>query len=327
MEVLEDRQLLSTINWISTTSGDWNVGNNWSSGQVPGTGDDVVINVPGASPTITIDSGAQSVNSLTAADPLVISGGSLTLAAASEIDGPLSLSGSTALIVDSGLTLTGQSSWSAGQITVSSGATLTNTGSLTITSITTQINGVNPGLTGTLTNTGTITFQGSGNFDGGTIDNQSSGLMDIQGVNSAGAYPFVFATINNSGTIRRSANTAAAGIWILNNTGGTIDVETGTLIPWVQSGGVNTGGAFTVASGAILQYGPGSTGSTFTGTYTGSGGGQFVLGSGQLDVGAGGATFDFPAGFFQWQFGGYINAAAGDSDQYRVDHSDERRRR
>ncbi len=309
IEVLEERRLLTTVNWISPTSGDWDVGSNWSNGQVPGTGDDVVINVPGASPTITIDSGAQSVNSVTAADPLVISGGSLTLAAASEIDGPLSVSGSTTLSIDSGLTLTGQTTWSAGAVAVSSGATLTNTGTLTINSVTTPSNGVNPDLTGTLTNTGTITFQGSGNFDGGTIDNQSSGLIDIEGVNSD-AYPLVFATIDNSGTID-SASTGVAGIWILNNTGGAIDVETGTLFPWVQEGSVSTGGTFTVASGATLQYNSGNEGSTFTGTYTGSGAGQFVLSSGQLNVGAGGATFDFAARFFQWQLGGYISATAG----------------
>ncbi len=66
---------------------------------------------------------------------------------------------------------------------------------------------------------------------------------------------------------------------------------------------MSTGGTFNVASGATLQYGPGSTGSTFTGTYTGSGGGQFVIGSGDFVVGSAGATFDFPAGFFDWTAG------------------------
>ena len=127
-EILEDRQLLATVNWISPTSGDWNVGSNWSTGQVPGTGDDVVINVSGASPTVTIDSGAQSVNSVTAADPLVVSGGSLTLAAASEIDGPLSLSGVANLTVNSGLTLKGQTTMSGGTLDIDTGGTLTLTG-------------------------------------------------------------------------------------------------------------------------------------------------------------------------------------------------------
>jgi RHS repeat-associated protein len=211
------------------------------------------------------------------------------------------------LAVDNGVTLslTGSSVWQGREIEIDTGGSMLNTGLLTITSITTPLNGVNPELIGALTNTGTITFQGNGNFIGGTIDNQSGGLIDIQGVNSA-EYPFIFATINNSGTIRRSGNTGAAGIWILNNTGGAVDVESGTLIPWVQNG-LSTGGTFTVAGGAILQYG---TTGTFTGTYTGSGGGQFILSSGQLNVGSAGANFDFPAGFFDCT-GGVLDATLG----------------
>ena len=59
IQLLEERHLLATVNWISTQSGNWNVGSNWSTGQVPGTGDAVVIDVSGASPTVTINSGSQ----------------------------------------------------------------------------------------------------------------------------------------------------------------------------------------------------------------------------------------------------------------------------
>ena len=59
VEVLEPRQLLS-VSWISKTSGNWNLGSNWSTGTVPGPGDDVIINESG-SPTITVSSGTQSV--------------------------------------------------------------------------------------------------------------------------------------------------------------------------------------------------------------------------------------------------------------------------
>ncbi len=168
----------------------------------------------------------------------------------------------------------------------------------------------NATLNGTLDNTGTITLEGSGNFVGGTINNPSGGIIDIQGVDGA-EYPFVFATINNSGTIRRSANTGAVGIWTLNNTsGGVIDVETGTLLPWEGPGGVSTGASLIVASGATLQYSTGGVVDTFTGTYAGSGGGQLVVSSGDFVVGASGAIFDFPAGFFEWT-GGEIEDSQG----------------
>src|SRR5262249_16154382 len=62
LESLEDRTVPS-VNWISTTSGDWADGTNWSSGSQPGANDDVVINVSGV--TVTHSSGNDSVHSLT----------------------------------------------------------------------------------------------------------------------------------------------------------------------------------------------------------------------------------------------------------------------
>src|SRR4051812_5126483 len=82
IEVLEQRALLATVNWISTSDGNWNVGSNWNTGNVPGSGDDAVIDVSGAQPKVTINTDV-SVHSLTAADPLVLAGGSLTVASQS----------------------------------------------------------------------------------------------------------------------------------------------------------------------------------------------------------------------------------------------------
>jgi hypothetical protein len=95
IEALESRELLATIDWISATSGNWNLGTNWSSGQVPGPNDDVVIDVSGSTPTVILDSGGQSIHSLTAQDPLMLSGGSLTVASQSAINGPFTVSGGT----------------------------------------------------------------------------------------------------------------------------------------------------------------------------------------------------------------------------------------
>jgi hypothetical protein len=63
VEVFVPRQLLSTVEWVSPTSGNWNPRSNRNTGTVPGPNDDVVIN-PSAALTVTIDSGNQSVNSL-----------------------------------------------------------------------------------------------------------------------------------------------------------------------------------------------------------------------------------------------------------------------
>ena len=125
IEVLEPRQLLSAVDWISPTSGNWNVGSNWSTGTVPGPGDDVIINESG-SPTITVSSGTQSVNSVTATDPIAISGGSLAVAANSTISDGLAMTGGSLIASGSGtsLTVTGTTTVSAGSLYAQSGATL-----------------------------------------------------------------------------------------------------------------------------------------------------------------------------------------------------------
>ena len=70
----------------------WQNALNWNADTLPGPGDDVVI--PDLSPDITITySLVSSINSLTSPEAMVISGGSLDVAAASTINAPLTISG------------------------------------------------------------------------------------------------------------------------------------------------------------------------------------------------------------------------------------------
>ncbi len=213
-----------------------------------------------------------------------------------------------------------------GQLTATAG-TLTNTGFITVDTS----NGGNATFAGTLNNQATITVQNTGNntgfFSGGTVNNPAAGIININGIDgTAHGTPLLNTTINNSGTINRVVNTGLSSIAVLNNTGGTLDVQAGTLIPWNGFGSVSTGGILEAATGATILYNNGgNTNNTFTGTYTGSGGGQFVLNSDVLTVGTGGATFDFPSGFFQWIGGGQLTATAGtltNSGFITVDTSD-----
>ncbi len=267
--------MLATVNWISTQSGNWNVGSNWSTGQVPGPGDDVVINVSGASPTVTIDSGSQTVNSLQSSDPLSITGGSLTLEANSEIDGALTFGAGATLATEAVLTLTGSDTWTGGTLAGVGSVDLTSTGTLALSGT------VAGALSTSLTNAGTITIGGTG------------------GLTVSGA-------ITNSGTLTDNSTATVTITTPFVNQGATIDVESGTLSVQSVHSTWTGGGTLDAAAGATLQLAPafgGDNGILMTGTYTGSGGGAVELTTGALEIGSSGATFDFPKGLFQWQGG------------------------
>src|ERR1700722_10900832 len=68
IEQLEERTLPSTVTWINPNEGAWDVGTNWSTGAVPGSGDDAVISTSSTA-TITIQaSDVIEVQSLTTAE-------------------------------------------------------------------------------------------------------------------------------------------------------------------------------------------------------------------------------------------------------------------
>ncbi len=71
---------------------------------------------------------------------------------------------------------------------------------------------------------------------------------------------------------------------------------------------------FTVAQGAVLNLSGVSPNNTLEGTFTGAGQGTVLFDSGFLSTGPQGATFNFPAGLFQWT-GGTIDNTGGLTNQ------------
>jgi hypothetical protein len=235
---------------------------NWSSGNVPGASDDVIIN-RSAALTVTVSSGSQSVNSIqtTSTDSLVISAGSLTVAAASQIAGPFTMNDPSAAITGP-ITLTGTSQWTAGAML----GNIINSGTL-------MLSGAD-GLTGgsILNNAGTITQTGTGLFtlDSSTLNNLAGAVYDFQGDGGwqGGFYAGHDGYVNNSGMIRKSAGAGTTSIYIvLSNTGGTIEAQSGT-VNLQTVGGNSTGGVFKASNGAVVAL---SGTMTLTGTYTGAG--------------------------------------------------------
>ena len=98
------------------------------------------------------------------------------------------------------------------------------------------------------------------------------------------------------------SNSVSTGAVAFNNQGGTVAATAGTLS--ITGGGTDTGGTYNALTGATVNLnGTGGTTPTLTGTYTGSGGGTVGLPGGTIAIGTGGATFNFPAGLFQWTGG------------------------
>ncbi len=126
IDILESRTLLSSVNWTGSGDGKtWTDAANWSDDAVPTSTDAVTINVAG-SPTIQISSGSQSVESVDSTDPIAISGGSLTVAATSELSGGLTMTGGSLTSTGSGttLTVTGTTTVSGASVYADSGSTL-----------------------------------------------------------------------------------------------------------------------------------------------------------------------------------------------------------
>ncbi len=79
------------MSWINPAGGDWSTAANWSGGVVPNATQDAIINISVSGP-ITIDS-ADAVHSLTdTTASLDITGGSLSLAAASSVSQNVTIS-------------------------------------------------------------------------------------------------------------------------------------------------------------------------------------------------------------------------------------------
>lgn len=129
LQHLEHRLALSAVAWTGASGDSWDVASNWSTGAVPGPGDDVTIDTSAAL-TITIQSGDNiAVNSVTtgANDTLSITGGSLTVSAgASTLAGPLDMTGGSLTASGSGTAFTAN-----GATTVSGGSLNANGGGVT----------------------------------------------------------------------------------------------------------------------------------------------------------------------------------------------------
>jgi hypothetical protein len=161
---------------------------------------------------------------------------------------------------------------------------------------------------GTLDNFGTATWGGAGNtfyvLYGAVFNNRPGASFTAQTDGEITGSGGVLPAFNNAGTFAKDTTTGITRVTLpFNNTGGTIAARTGTIR--LDGGGADTGGTYQAAAGATVNLGGTRA---VTGTYGGSGTGVVTFG-GSLNIGAGGATFNFPGTLFQLG-SGRINVGA-----------------
>ena len=282
LEQLESRKLLAVVSWAAPVDGNWHDAANWDTGNVPGPGDDVVIDASGSPYTVTLQNlnvtGANAINSLT-----IDSGDATffqnirTLEATSNID------------VNSGEAILRGADWT-GTASLTNDATLTILGSSDIDTPLTQngtvIIAADSNLTGTLnvgasgTNNGTILLQDNspnGNLtarlsvdNGFTLTNAAGGTITTVADGSAAGFRQLAGDFVNDGTINVNENSQfTSGVGVTNNgqitvaSGKTFDsFQGGNQVFNLNAGNVDVDGVFIVSQDTVNFNG---------GTITGNG--------------------------------------------------------
>lgn len=237
--------------WTGTTSSNWTVGSNWSTGTVP-TGN-VTFNTQTPNPTVLGVSGSATATI-----------GNLTMGAAA---------GTSALTVQNGSTLSSSAAATSSIVgsVAGSNATLTVTG---------------PGSTWSTTGTGTVTI---GNAGTGTLNVANGGAvnaMDVQGV-TFGNFASGTLNVTSGGTFTTTTSLVRNGTANVSGSGSLLNVGTslnvGTINNLTGALNVQNGGAVTAGS---VTIGPGSLSNRLaTGTATITGAGSQLTSSGALNIG------------------------------------------
>ena len=204
------------ITWVGG-SGYWDEPSNWSTGILPGTEDEVIIDVVGDI-EITYRQNSTTVKNLTVREDLTISGGSLNITGQGAIENDFILSGGT-LSSEGTFNITGDNNqWRGGTIAGVGDINIDSLATLTIDETGTK----HLGRDANLNNAGTIIWK-DGTIDGDFRTNNdvinNTGLFDIQTEDDIEYGQYL--TLNNSGTLRKSVGTAETQFYqgTFNNTG------------------------------------------------------------------------------------------------------------
>ncbi|MBS0197211.1 MAG: hypothetical protein JSR77_10675, partial [Planctomycetes bacterium] len=242
-EPLEGRQLLAVVTFVGPGAGpnpnsNWSNATNWSTGEVPGPNDDVII---GSTKIVAITSATQSVRSVNCAGSISMSGGALNVALSTVVDGALTISnarfGGGGLATVNDLLVSGSAVIEpGGAMTVNGGASF-----VAVDDISLQRD---------------MLLNGASSWTRGRI-NQYNCTVTNNGTFTANSAGYVYwyarsgpAVFQNNGTFVNGGNTNRFennGALMLFNNAGVVTVSSGSL--QLYGGGAHSG-AWSVEAGA-----------------------------------------------------------------------------
>jgi RHS repeat-associated protein len=246
LERLESRLVLSSVSWINPNGGDWDTATNWSGGMVPKATDNVAIGIAVSNPITHDTSAADSVRSVTSSDPIVLSGGSLSIESASTFSSTVTLAGGTLaggpISLTNGATLVGVTDINYDSSGTLSAVTLDGTLDLATN------NGANVAVTGGLTLNGTIEIGDNAS------SNPTYGELNFVGAQTlSGTGSIVFAAAGSNAINTASGNGDSGKLTI--GSGITIEGKNGTIgnssLPLINQGTIDDD----VKGGLINVYG------------------------------------------------------------------------
>lgn len=232
-----------TITWTGGAgTNSWHTAGNWDLNRVPAAGDDVVI--PDMSPdvTVTYSTGSTTITSLTSTEAFRLQGGTLTIDAASTLNGAFIFTG--ALAGSGDVTVSGAMTWTGNGAMSGTGRTIiSSNGSLAISD--TFQKTLNRTLENHSANMTWTASLGGISLNNGTLHNMSDGVLTINVSSTAtlsgvgGINAFVNAgTLNKTGAGTLNFNTVVSAPVVFNNSG-TTNIDAGGLT--ISNGGSNTG--------------------------------------------------------------------------------------
>ncbi len=245
--------LRSAVTWDVDAAGAWFTPKNWTNQTLPAAGDFVLIDRTNGTYTVSYNGGSLSLDSLLSREPLVIGGGTFSLARRSLIENSLSLNAATLSIAPgTELEVTGSFNWQTGAL--DGGGTTVVDGDINITGTPSRI------IQHTLVTRGHVTWN-EPNDNGIIVDdpaavihNGSSGVWDafdrqiiVYDGFQAGA------RFDNDGQFRVFGNDGGINFsQVAFNNRGSVSVANGSLK--LDGGGLSTG-SFEIAAPSTLEFG------------------------------------------------------------------------